>query len=464
MTDRQTGARRGGPRAGDGAIRTEYLRLRGALHDPSTGLDSAPAEMEAIRALFHKAKSVGLIHLEIDPVARVETVYGWQAFDQMLRAVARELEWLKQTVLPAESVVCQSGVGSDRFLIFAPLPHRGPGGEDGALATACRSLADRLGVRFGGSDFRAMSPKPTFSIGMATLSEHPFYRLERQIDRAIDEARTAAARGEAQDRARQQSELKRILRDGQIEILFQPILHLASRRVMGYEALARGPRDSIFESPSALFEGSREVGMASELDLLCQRAALKQARRLAAGDVLFLNALPASLGDPGFREGLLAELPDDYPIARKDIVLEIVNRGSTHHQHVQHARHDQVDPEILTSELDELRARGFRVSIDDVGRGSASLEGIRESHPDFIKLDDSIVRNIHKNQLKQELARSVCALAREIDAEVIAEGVETAPELATLMRCGAIYAQGYLFYKPSRHLPASKLETQRGGS
>jgi len=430
-------------------LRTEYLRLRSATFDANTELQSVASVVEAVRALFHRTRTIGVIHLEVDPLARVETVYGWQVLDRILKAVAVETVWLRSSLLPPETVVAQQGVFADRFLVFVPLPHNDQGPHAVLVLQSCATLVDRLTNLFAGEDFRAMSPRPVFHVGSATITEHPFYRLERQIYRGIEEARMAGARQEAQERSRQHAELKSIIREERIEILFQPILNLETEVIIGYEAFSRGPRNSMFESPGTLFEYSREVGMSSELDLLCQRTALKQARRLSSGDKLFLNALPASLLDPGFREGLLADLPEGYPIARGDIVLEIADRNTI------------VDFEAFGTEMSDLRAKGFMMSIDDIGKASSSLESLSEVHPDFIKVDNSLVRGIHKNLIKQELLRSFCQVARAMNADVIAEGIETREELEVVRRCGARFGQGFLFYRPSRELPARRAAAGR---
>ncbi|HKY31237.1 MAG TPA: GGDEF domain-containing phosphodiesterase [Candidatus Polarisedimenticolia bacterium] len=432
----------GGRRAGDGA-HAEALRLKAALHDRVTDLPSVPVVLETVRALFQKTRSVGIVSVEVDPLARIESVYGWQVVDALLKDAAAELRLLTGDVMPAGAVLCQSGVHADRFLLFLPLPKEAPGRRSGPLDGARRAVEERLAARFAGPSFRSMTPRPAPCVGAATVVEHPFFRLERQIERGMDEARQSGSKGEGQERARQQAELKRIIRDQRIETVFQPILHLDTGRIIGYEAFSRGPSDSIFESPGLLFECSREVGMAGELDLVCQRSALRQARRLSPGDKLFLNALPASLLDPGFREGLLADLPEDFPVRRSDIVLEIADRNSID------------DYRTFGNEVADLRARGFKMSIDDVGKGSSSLESLSEVHPDFIKVDGSLVRGIERNLIKQELLRSLCQVARAMGAHVVAEGIETRDELEAVRRCGARYGQGYYFYKPSRELPAS---------
>ena len=443
--------RRGASRRGAPAERrAEELRIQGSLYDPISDLYAAPAMLESVRGLLIKARSVGVMHIEIDPASRVETVYGWQVLDGILRTVAEELRALRADLLQDEAVICQSGVHSDRFLVFFPLGPPTQEAEPGLLSRASLEIQQRLERRFDGADFSAMTPGPCVCVGTATVAEHPFFRIERQIYRGVDEARLMGMKGEAREHARRQAELKGIIRDQRIEILFQPILNLDDGGILGYEAFTRGPRGTAFEAPNVLFDSCRELGMAGELDLMCQRATLRQARRLSTGDKLFLNALPGSLLDPGFRESLLAELPAGFPIRREDIVLEIADRSSID------------DYEAFGSEITDLRQRGFRVSIDDVGKGTSSLECLTEVNPDFIKVDGSLIRNIHRNPLKQEILRHLCQFARTIDAIVIAEGIEVREELEAVRRCGAHYGQGYLFSRPSVDLPAQELRAQRG--
>ena len=317
---------RRGPR--QAPSREEHLRLKACVFDPATGLESLPLVMEPVRALFQKTRSVGLLCVQMDPGARIEVVYGWQVLDGMLEGAAGELKELCRDLLPPGSVLCQSGIHADEFLLFIPLPSDQGARRPGVLAEACQAVEERLAHRFGGPDFRSMAPSPAPVVGSSTIVEHPFFRLERQLYGAVEEARQSGERGEARERLRQQAELKRIIRDQNIETVFQPIVHLETEKVLGYEAFSRGPRDTLFEAPGNLFACSREAGMSRELDLVCQRAALRHAQQLSPGDKLFLNALPSSLLDPGFREGLLADLPEDYPVSRSDIVLEIADRNT----------------------------------------------------------------------------------------------------------------------------------------
>jgi EAL domain-containing protein (putative c-di-GMP-specific phosphodiesterase class I) len=431
--------------SGEQDLRTEYLRLKAALYDPNTDLQSVPAVLDAVRSLFDGARWVGVIHVEIDAMSRIESIYGWQVCDRLLRAVSAVLHEARGDLYVRESVLAQAGIYGGRFLVLTPLP-----GDAHAplqvLDHAASDLTSRLVERFGSAEFHSMSPAVAFHVGYSAFTDQPFLRLERIVYAAVEEARSLALKEEPRRRSREQVELKRIIQEGDIEILFQPVVSLADWRTVGYEALSRGPRHSIFEKPKVMFECSRDVGIAQDLDLLCQRRALDRARLLASGEKLFLNALPASLLDPAFRDHLLTDLPADLRLMREDIVLEIADRDAIR------------DYEVFGQEVEELRARGFRLAVDDVGTGASSLQTIAEVRPDYIKVDASLIRNVQSNLVKQEMLRSLCQVARSISAEVVAEGIELEEELAVVRDCGIGFGQGYLFARPQRDLPPARRE------
>jgi EAL domain-containing protein (putative c-di-GMP-specific phosphodiesterase class I)/GGDEF domain-containing protein len=443
---RKTSGGEVGQSGADDDLHTEYLRLKAALYDPNTHLQSVPAVIDAVRALFDNTRWVGVIHVEIDALARVESIYGWQVYDRLLRAVSAVLHETRGDLFPRETVLAQNGIYGGRFIIFAPSPADAKAPLEG-LDRSTSGLSARLAERFGGPEFHSMAPPLSFHVGYSAFTDQPFHRIERLIYRTIEEARALSLNSEPQQRSREQAELKRIILEGDIEIVFQPVLDLRDSRTIGYEAFCRGPRDTIFERPQTMFDGARDVGAARDLDLLCHRKALLKARLMTPGEKLFLNVLPASLADPGFLDHLTNDVPKDLPVHREDIILEFADRNAIG------------DYELFALEIQELRSRGFRVAVDNVGTGSSSLQTITEVRPEFIKVDLSLIRNIQSNLVKQEMLRSLCQVARSIEATVVAQGIELQEELRAVMSCGTEYGQGFLFAFPQRDLPAGNQET-----
>lgn len=427
---------------GERDLRIEFLRLKAALYDPNTQISSLPAACDRVRALFDSSRWVGLIHVEVDSLSALETIYGWQVMDRFLKVISELLRGALGEILPADSILAQGGIYGGRFLIFSPLNGTSVAPIE-ALERASAGLQERLAERFRSPDFESMSPEPAFRLGYSSFTNQPFFRMERLIYRAVEEARAIGLLADPRGKTRAYAELKRIIEDGDVDVLFQPVVDVRTSEVLGYEALSRGPRDTAFEKPMAMFTCSREAGIDLELDFMCHKAALARAMEVPAGRKLFLNALPASLMDPGFRDLLLEDLPADFPVAAEDIVIEIADRDAIE------------DFEQFGTQVGELRSRGIRLAVDDVGTGSGTLQTIAEIRPDYIKIDGSLIRDAERSLVKQEMLRSLLQVAHSIDAAVVAEGIESESELQIVKNCGIEYGQGYLFAPPGRDVIAA---------
>lgn len=424
----------------DHDLRTEYLRLKAALYDPNTELRSIPAVLDSVRSLLDLGRWLGVIHVSIRELPRLESIYGWQATDHLLSLVSKTLRDSRGRALPTQSVLAQFGVYGGTFVAFLPLAV-GTRTPAEVLDGCASALQARLEERFRSPEFETMSPPVAFTVGYAALSNEPFFRLERLIYRALEEAAAFPEASDSKRRNADRTELRRILDDGDIDVVFQPVVDLDNSSILGYEAFCRGPRDTTLEKPEALFATSGVSSLGMELDLLCQRRALEKAAAIGSGSKLFLNALPASLLDPGFRDHLLRDLPAGLQIGAEDIVLEIADREAID------------DFKQFEIEVGELRTRGFLLGVDDVGTGAGSLQTIAEIKPDFIKVDGSLIRDIHSSLVKQEVLRSLAKVARSIHATLVAEGIETSEDLAAVKECGVRYGQGFFFAPPGHGFP-----------
>ncbi len=235
--------------------------------------------------------------------------------------------------------------------------------------------------------------------------------------------------------------LQKIISQNAIIVLFQPIVHLDSLDVLGYEALSRGPEDSGFEGTELLFSFAESTNMLWDLERLCRRNALRTAQSLQLDRQLFLNTSARALQDERFSPGELAEYVTQLGLDQEKIVLEITERVAIQ------------EWESFKRVLREFRNHGFRIAIDDMGAGYSSLQAIAELKPDYLKFDISLVRNINENLIKIGLLETLVALSSKINASVIAEGVEDKEEFLTLRSLGVQLGQGYYFASPSLTLP-----------
>jgi len=421
-------------------LRADFYRLKSALHDRNTDLGSFHVHFAALRSHFESVREVGVLTVGLGELSQVESIYGWQVFDGILQRVASTLESFRGGLLPPEFLLTMDGVAAGRFVLFLPRDHAGEEVNSSFVEASATSLAAGLEEQFGGEDFRTMTPRLRFEVGHALLRDDPFFRFERQVYGAVDAARRMSLAPSQQQHSREQEELRRVIREGAVHVLFQPVHSMETGEVLGFEALSRGPEDGPFADPQRMFETAHAAGLETELDVLCQRRAILGARGLEPGKKLFVNVLPTTLLDEAGGAASPVEWIDRAGLQRADVVIEISERGPV------------VQRERSREALAQLRAAGVGIALDDIGTGLTGLQAIEEMHPDYLKLDVSLVHNIHTNLIAQELLRSLNRVGRSMGARVVAEGVETEQERDVLLACGTDLAQGFLYSRPAPFL------------
>lgn len=239
----------------------------------------------------------------------------------------------------------------------------------------------------------------------------------------------------------QLSALESILAHGDLHSLFQPIISLSEQRILGYEALTRGPSNSPLHAPIALFSVARNCGRLSELELASRKSACQRFREQNLNGKLFLNVSPESLLEPSHQPGRTLKLLRDFGIPPDQVVIELTEQAPID------------DFALLDTALHHYRAMGFSIALDDLGAGYSSLRLWSELRPDYVKIDRHFIDGIHQDAVKREFVDSILKMARASRAQVIAEGIELEEELATLIEMGIDLVQGYLLCRPQEQPP-----------
>jgi EAL domain-containing protein (putative c-di-GMP-specific phosphodiesterase class I) len=220
-----------------------------------------------------------------------------------------------------------------------------------------------------------------------------------------------------------------------LDVLFQPIVDLKTRHIFSYEALTRCKWPE-YKNPSVLFEHASSEDACGRLGRLIREVTFER----GAGYPLFVNVHPDELSARWLVR------PDD-PLYLHDhhVFIEITESAAfTHH-------------ELCRSVLREMTARGgVFLAVDDLGAGHSNLKRVLDLEPHVVKLDRALVTDLDKNRRQQILVRHVVALCTELDAKVVAEGIETEEEMKAAMDAGVQYGQGYLFAYPEYPLPKAK--------
>lgn len=239
----------------------------------------------------------------------------------------------------------------------------------------------------------------------------------------------------------QLSALGQILAHGDLNSLFQPIFSLSERRILGYEALTRGPSNSPLHSPVTLFAMARHAGRLSELEMACRKRACTRFHELKLDGKLFLNVSPESLLDPAHQPGRTLQMLQAFGIPPSEVVIELTEHAPTD------------DFALLDTALHHYRAMGFSIALDDLGAGYSSLRLWSELRPDYVKIDRHFIDGIHQDAVKREFVGSILKMAKASRAQVIAEGIELSEELAVLAEMGLDLVQGYLLCRPQENPP-----------
>jgi EAL domain-containing protein (putative c-di-GMP-specific phosphodiesterase class I) len=246
-------------------------------------------------------------------------------------------------------------------------------------------------------------------------------RVEQDLER-----HTRQSRAEDGERNRLLLRTEDVLASGGPAIVYQPIVALEDRLVVGYEALSRfGDRTT----PDRWFADAASVGLGVELELAAVANALRSMERLPGESYLSVNASPDTLRDPRLLSLVAAS-------DANRIVLELTEQLGF----------DDYDAyRMIIGQVHEI---GARVAVDDTGSGYAGFRHIVDLRPDIIKVDRALVRGIDADPARRSLMIALVAFAQDVGATLIAEGVEEPEQDRALRQWGVRFGQGWLYGKP----------------
>lgn len=463
-------------------------RLTHALHhDPLTGLPNQaalePALERALAEADRHGTPIALLLLDLDDYQRVNRALGYDAGDELLRETARRLTHLTQqgeliartgsdefAILIAPQTVPKSArpATSQSTLQSTPPSASSRGAAPGDLRTAAEALARRLLTSvLQPYSFRDQPVHLAASIGIAF---HPEQRpdgagsdaqpestpLIRRADQALQQAKAAGGNTlmlhvpdddptDAQ-RLKLESDLHDGVRNGEFSLHFQPITSSATRGVVGVEALIRWqhPLHGLVP-PSTFIPLAESVGLINYLGNWVLRAACMQLTQWdeqgIALQYVAVNVSPQQFRNPRFKESV-EEAIQLTGVDPRRLVFEITESLLMQ------------DPQHAVTLLEELTALGIRFAVDDFGTGYSSLAYLQRFPLSKLKIDRSFVVNLLTSRNDQAIVNAVVGLARTLELELVAEGVETEAQRELLTKMGCDHIQGWLVCKA---LPSEEL-------
>lgn len=233
--------------------------------------------------------------------------------------------------------------------------------------------------------------------------------------------------------------LARLVREGGLYCVFQPLGDLREGTIYAHEALIRGPQDTALHTPDTLLEQARRERILPDFEIACLCTALSQWGRMGAPGRLFVNisadALVQAVAQCG--AGLWADTVHTFGVTARMLVLEI-----TEHERV-------TDLAPLRGALREVHAAGTRLALDDFGDGRSSLRLWAEVKPDYVKIDKYFIRDISDHPEHLQMLQALRGIADVFGTTLIAEGIETRDDLRALRDLGIPYGQGWLLGRPA---------------
>lgn len=230
-----------------------------------------------------------------------------------------------------------------------------------------------------------------------------------------------------------------VLESNRLSTHFQPIVDAKSPSTpFAHECLLRWTDiDGSLKSPVQLFETARDADLLFQLDRQARELNIRNAVAAGVTSKIFLNFTPTAIYDP--RNCLKATMSviKEVGLSPSDVVFEVIETERVK------------DSEHLKEIMDYYKSHGFGVALDDLGSGHSTLQLLGVLRPNYVKLDMTLVRDVHQDRFKSEVVEQIIGLAHRFDIKVVAEGVEFQPEAVWLRTLGVDYMQGYYFAKPA---------------
>lgn len=381
--------------------------------------------------------SLGVIVLDASSLGAIEYEYGSEAYEDVRQRVFKVLgEQRGKDYRLGDTLTLDQPRGL-RFILFLERKRRKnlPVTPADLRAVRTRMLSSLL-PNLARTAFPYLKALPRIEVGQSLALHNPLVHPGRILGRAFREALDVAAHQRRADELQVLERLQDLIARERLITAYQPILLMRDRTVMGFEALSRGARGTGFDSADDLFGAATEHGLLVELDRLCRTRAFLSSGRIPSNSKIFVNTLPATIRDPQFRGKPLIDFLQRAQVSPERIVVEITEKLVIENYG------------LFRETMAYFTDLGMSFAVDDVGAGYSGLESISRLKPHFLKIDTSLVRDVHSSVVNREMVKAIISLGNGIGATVIAEGIQTDEEVKALQGMGVDYGQGFFLARP----------------
>lgn len=422
-------------------VNSELTHVR--QHDASTGLPNRSLVTRQLEALMQQRgpDRIAVISIGVNRFALVNQALGWQQAELMMGRIAARVH----TKLNRR---CLLGRLSERdFLVLRPTldsPEAIVDWTEKLIASISRPIeVDGQDVHVSLCAGISIYPDDgTHAETLAQRSQHALVRSARiGRDVTLFHQLSKQETDDGEIRLRLETELRRALADNQFEMHYQPIVALADRSVVGFEALLRWrhPEHGLL-SPDAFLDQAASIGLLVDLEARAQELALFQLAswqddRSRRGLHMSVNFSAMKFQQPDLVDSVLKKCRE-YGIDPARLQIEITENTAIR------------DLQGGVDNIHAFQRQGVRIALDDFGTGYSSLAHLRELDVDLIKLDRMFLDHLDDDPRQRELVSAMIGLGHSLGKKIVAEGVENQTQLDFLAECGCDFVQGFLLQKP----------------
>jgi diguanylate cyclase (GGDEF)-like protein len=420
-----------------GRLRETNLRLeRMALLDPLTELYNRRGLQQALKRetqlLAREGGQLMVLLFDIDDFKKINDSLGHPVGDILLKETAKKVQ---ESVRISDHV---ARIGGDEFILLLPRTHLKEGLHLAerlrfAISNTTVTISEKETLRITASFGLASVPNHVTSVDDLLTISDPFLRQSKnegknRISYQLPEG------AESQAELSNSEHLAELMRRGDdFFALKQPIMRLADQSIIGYEFLSR-LKNSGVHTPDEFFRVALENNMLTLVDHHCFRSCISASAALPPKMHRHINLFPATIIDLAVDE-LVEKLAANCPA--QSYCLEISEQQILG------------EPSHLIGPVEAFKRYGISIAVDDVGFGNTCLESLILLEPDVIKLDKKYIRGIAKDPHIERSLRRTLKVAEDLNAEVIAEGIETQEDLDKLKELGVRYGQGFYLGMPA---------------
>ncbi len=428
----------------EAALRASEVRMRHqAMHDALTGLPNRALFHERLKYALESSSSSGsavaVLFLDLDRFKIVNDSLGHEAGDLLLVLAAARL----RTALRPADIAAR--LGGDEFTVLL----EGIGGAEDAACVAGR-ITDLFTEGFAiGQHHVVVSASIGIALGVAR-HDNPAELLRRAdiaLYRAKNDGRAryalfdSAMSDAAVERLELEAELRRAIEREDLQLHYQPLTDLSTGRVVGVEALVRWPRGThSLVGPERFVPVAEETGLILPLGRWVLQEACRQAQAWRASGLypdlkVNVNLSAAEFAQPGLVEAIALTLREtglDAAALELEITESVI----------------MADAAATSATLSALKRLGVRLAIDDFGTGYSSLSYLKRFPVDTLKIDKTFVEGLGGDSDNEAIVRAIIGIGQALGLQLVAEGIETAAQIARLRELGCALGQGYYFAPP----------------